>query len=136
MIADAFRRWKHARRIRAAEAEIAARSFTPAPHDLDAPLVVSLTSYGPRLAVVGKVIASLLRQTVRPDRVILWLEQGIKVPEGSLDDASMQFGKAHVKENPPHLIDHPLVGMDLPRPDRTGVLGDVIPAKREFFPGP
>ena len=63
MIADAFRRWKHARRIARAEAEIAARNFTPAPHDLGAPLVVSLTSYGPRLPVVGKVIASLLRQT-------------------------------------------------------------------------
>lgn len=75
MIADAFRRWKHARRIARAEAEIAARNFTPAPHDLGAPLVVSLTSYGPRLPVVGKVIASLLRQTVRPDRVILWLAE-------------------------------------------------------------
>ncbi len=75
MIAETFRRWKHARRIRAAEAEIAARSFTPAPHGLDAPLVVSLTSYGPRLGVVGRVLHSLLRQTVRADRVILWLTQ-------------------------------------------------------------
>ena len=75
MIAQAFRRWKHARRIRAAEAEIAARSFTPKPHGLDAPLVVSLTSFGPRLPVVGKVLQSLLRQTVRPDRVILWLTE-------------------------------------------------------------
>ena len=74
MIADAFRRWKHARRINAAAAEIAARSFTPAPHGLDAPLVVSLTSYGPRLQIVGKVLQSILRQTVRPDRVILWLD--------------------------------------------------------------
>lgn len=75
MIAEAFRRWKHTRRIRAAEAEIAARSFAPAPHGLDAPLIVSLTSFGPRLPVVGKVLQSLLRQTVRADRVILWLTE-------------------------------------------------------------
>ncbi|TXB68802.1 glycosyltransferase family 2 protein [Paracoccus aurantiacus] len=75
MIADAFRRWKHARRIRAFEAEIAARSFNPRPHGLDAPLIVSLTSYGPRLPTVSKVIASLLRQTVSADRVILWLDK-------------------------------------------------------------
>ena len=76
MIADAYRRWKHARRIRAAEAEIAARSFTPAPHDLDAPLVVSLTSYPARFGSLHLVLQSLLMQTVRPDRVILWLAAG------------------------------------------------------------
>ncbi|NHF71683.1 glycosyltransferase family 2 protein [Paracoccus xiamenensis] len=83
MIADAFRRWKHARRIRAAEAEIAARSFSPAPHGLNAPLVVSLTSYGPRLSVVGKVLQSLMRQTVAADRVILWLAEAdmAKLPQ-------------------------------------------------------
>ena len=73
MIADAFRRWKHARRIRAAEAEIASRDVASAPHGLDAPLVVSLTSYGARLLSAARVIASVSRQTVKPDRVILWL---------------------------------------------------------------
>lgn len=73
MIASAFRRWKHARRIRAAEAEIMARDLTPRPHGLDTPLIVSLTSYPPRFASLHLVLQSLLRQSVRADRVILWL---------------------------------------------------------------
>ncbi|WBU55569.1 glycosyltransferase [Paracoccus sediminicola] len=76
MIADVFRRWKHARRIVRAKAEIAGRDPRPgAPHWLDAPLIVSLTSYGARLAAAELVLASLLRQTVRADRVILWLDE-------------------------------------------------------------
>lgn len=74
MIADRFRRWKHARRIRAAEAEIASRDGHGRSHGLDAPLIVSLTSYGARLAAAEKVIASVTRQSVRADRVILWLD--------------------------------------------------------------
>ncbi|MFG6079470.1 glycosyltransferase family 2 protein [Paracoccus litorisediminis] len=76
MIADAFRRWKQSRRIRAAEAEIAARQITPRPHGLGAELVVSLTSYHARFASLHLVLQSLMRQTVRPDRVILWLDEG------------------------------------------------------------
>lgn len=75
MIADSLRRWKHARRISAARAELAARQPTLAPHGLDAPLIVSLTSYGARLSAVGPVIQSLLRQNVAPDRVVLWLSE-------------------------------------------------------------
>jgi hypothetical protein len=37
------------------------------------PVIVSLTSYGPRLSSVIICIETLLRQTVRPDRIILWL---------------------------------------------------------------
>jgi hypothetical protein len=43
------------------------------PHGLPAPLVVSLTSYGPRLASLHLTLKCLLRQSVRPDAVILWL---------------------------------------------------------------
>lgn len=75
MIADAFRRWKHARRIRAAEAEIMAREVSARPHGLDAPLVVSLTSYPPRFGSLHLVLRSLLAQSVRADRVILWLDE-------------------------------------------------------------
>ncbi|MFV0409166.1 MAG: glycosyltransferase family 2 protein [Paracoccus sp. (in: a-proteobacteria)] len=84
MIANAFRSWKHARRIKAARAEIAGRSFTPRPHGLDAPLVVSLTSYGARLDAAALVLASVMRQTVRADRVILWLDEADmdRLPEG------------------------------------------------------
>lgn len=39
-----------------------------------APVVVSLTSYGPRLATVHLAIESIGRGSVRPRRLILWLE--------------------------------------------------------------
>ena len=46
-------------------------------------IIVSLTSYPGRIEIVPGVIASLLRQTYKPDRIILWL--GIeKFPERKL----------------------------------------------------
>ncbi|MEA5453396.1 hypothetical protein SPF06_01550 [Sinomonas sp. JGH33] len=39
-----------------------------------APLAVSLTSYGERLATVGHTIESIARGTVRPKRLILWVD--------------------------------------------------------------
>lgn len=45
-------------------------------HGLPAPLVVSLTSYPPRYPTLHLTIKSLLDQTVRPDRIILWLAHG------------------------------------------------------------
>lgn len=44
-------------------------------HELDAPLVVTLTSYPPRFPTLGKTLRSVLDQTVRPDRTILWLTE-------------------------------------------------------------
>lgn len=76
MIGAAFRRWKQARRIRAAEAEIMARPGGARPHGLPAPLVVSLTSYPARFAGLHLVLRSILTQGVAADRVILWLDQG------------------------------------------------------------
>ncbi|MTH76220.1 glycosyltransferase family 2 protein [Paracoccus aestuariivivens] len=76
MIGAAFRRWKHARRIRLAESEIMARDLSARPHGLNAPLVISLTSYPPRFASLHLVLRSLLAQTVRADRVIVWLDEG------------------------------------------------------------
>lgn len=77
MIAAAFRRWKHARREARALAEIAARPDAPGrPHGLDAPLVVSLTSYPARFGTLAPTLRTLLRQDVQPDRVILWLDPG------------------------------------------------------------
>ncbi|WBU64481.1 glycosyltransferase family 2 protein [Paracoccus aerodenitrificans] len=75
MIADRFRQWKHRRRIARARAEIATRDSHAAPHGLDAPLVVSLTSYRPRFPALEMVLASLLRQSVAPDRIMLWLAE-------------------------------------------------------------
>ncbi len=45
------------------------------PHGLPAPLMVSLTSYGPRFPVLHLTLRSLLRQTVAPDQILLWIAQ-------------------------------------------------------------
>jgi hypothetical protein len=44
-----------------------------APHGLPGELIVSLTSYPPRFGVVHLTLRSILNQTVRPDRIILWV---------------------------------------------------------------
>ncbi|MFT4014711.1 MAG: glycosyltransferase family 2 protein [Paracoccus sp. (in: a-proteobacteria)] len=76
MIAAAFRDWKQARRIRAAQAEIMARPGRGRAHGLKGPLVVSLTSYPARFAGLHLVLRSILTQSVAADRVILWLDAG------------------------------------------------------------
>ena len=77
VIRDAFRRFKHRRREARALAEIAARPDRPGrPHGLPAPLIVSLTSHAARFATLAPTLQALLRQTVQPDRVILWLDEG------------------------------------------------------------
>jgi hypothetical protein len=45
------------------------------PHNLPSELIVSLTSYPRRFPILDFAIRSLLNQTVRPDRVILWLAE-------------------------------------------------------------
>ncbi len=45
----------------------------PRPHALPETLVVSLTSYPPRFPTLAKTLRSLLRQTIRPDRMVLWI---------------------------------------------------------------
>lgn len=49
------------------------RPVAARPHGLPAPLVVSLTSYPPRFGTLASTLKSLLMQTVRPDRLILWV---------------------------------------------------------------
>lgn len=46
------------------------------PHGLPGELVVSLTSYPKRFPTLAKTLKSLLDQTVKPDRTVLWLAQG------------------------------------------------------------
>lgn len=43
------------------------------PHRLSAPLIVSLTSYPARYSILSYTLRSLLRQTVKADRTILWV---------------------------------------------------------------
>lgn len=75
MIRDAFRRFKQRRRQARALAEIDGRPDRAGrPHGLPAPLIVSLTSYRARFATLAPTLRALMRQTVQPDRVILWLD--------------------------------------------------------------
>ncbi|MFD2843083.1 glycosyltransferase family protein [Paracoccus cavernae] len=77
MIGDVLRRWKHARRIAQAKAEILARPVAAgAAHGLPARLVVSLTSYPARFASLHLTLRSLLAQSLQPDEVVLWLDAG------------------------------------------------------------
>lgn len=83
MISGAFRAFKYRRRLARAKAEIAARPATAdQPHGLPGPLVVSLTSYPARFDTLDLTLQGILRQTVRPDRVILWIaeEDRAKLP--------------------------------------------------------
>ncbi len=72
-LAQAFRRAKLQWRARRATAEIARRPATHRPHGLNRRLIVSLTSYPARFDVLALTLTGLLRQTVRPDAVVLWL---------------------------------------------------------------
>lgn len=68
-----FRTLKRRLRVARARREVEARCVAPIPHGLDRPLILSLTSYPPRFGVLALTLTALLRQTVRPDRTILWL---------------------------------------------------------------
>ena len=72
----AFRRAKLHWRARRARAEIAGRATQGHPHGLARGLVVSLTSYPARFDVLALTLAGLLRQSLRPDAVVLWLARG------------------------------------------------------------
>nr|WP_299360266.1 glycosyltransferase [uncultured Paracoccus sp.] len=74
MIARALRQWKRSRRLSRYEAEIGGRPADGQPHGLRAPLIVSLTSYPARFRALHLVLRSLVTQSVRADRVILWLD--------------------------------------------------------------
>ncbi len=55
------------------------------PYNLDISVTVSLTSYPARIKVVPEVIKSIFNQTVKPDRVLLWLaEEQFSEKEASL----------------------------------------------------
>lgn len=47
--------------------------FVQTPHTLSGELIISLTSYTPRFTTILPTLQCLLTQSVKPDRVILWL---------------------------------------------------------------
>lgn len=73
------RQWWQRQRLRhlTRRAEAAVASFptlrSRQAHGLGAPLILTLTSYPPRFATLDKTLRSLLDQTIRPDRTILWI---------------------------------------------------------------
>ncbi|MBK4216366.1 glycosyltransferase family 2 protein [Paracoccus caeni] len=84
MIGDLFRQFKHRRRLARAISDLAARPLNQGrAHSLPGPLIVSLTSYSARFGTLALTLRGLLGQTVRPDRVILWLDEGdeTRLPE-------------------------------------------------------
>lgn len=66
---NAVRAWVEYRRYR--------RRFTSSQprrlHTMPGELIVSLTSYPPRFATLAYTLKSLLHQTTRPDRIVLWI---------------------------------------------------------------
>ena len=45
----------------------------PKPHDLPGPLIISLTSYAPRFPTLPLTLRCLLSQTMKPDKIMLWI---------------------------------------------------------------
>lgn len=70
--------WTTSARARQAMAAVARFPRHPrAPlHGLPAPLIVSLTSYPPRFPYLLPTLKSLLDQTIRPDKIMLWIAHG------------------------------------------------------------
>lgn len=55
-------------------------------------LIVTLTSYPPRIPFVHKTIETLLNQTIKPDKLILWLaEEQFPLKEEELPDALLKL---------------------------------------------
>jgi hypothetical protein len=69
----AFRAFKHRRRIARALETLEQPVPEAAPHGMDTPLVVSLTSYRPRFDHLALTLRCLTQQSVRPDQIILWI---------------------------------------------------------------
>jgi hypothetical protein len=72
-----------AHRKQALKALAAAPPYPKLPHGLAGELIVSLTSYPARFETLSLTIASLVRQTVRHDRLVLWLtaDDASSIPE-------------------------------------------------------
>ena len=77
MISNWIRGFKQRQRQKRAISDIDSRSvMRGAAHGLPAPLIVSLTSYPARYGTLSWTLRALLRQSVQPDKVILWLDKG------------------------------------------------------------
>lgn len=64
-------KWRH--RIRSCKQELSTRQVSAQSHGLDAPLVVSLTSFPPRFPQLHLTLQCLLKQSISADETILWI---------------------------------------------------------------
>lgn len=71
-----FRKLRRRIRVSRAKLDIMTRRVREVPHGLPTPLIVSLTSYPSRYGSLKLTLKSLMRQSVTPDAVILWLDEG------------------------------------------------------------
>ncbi len=83
-------------------------------HNLPAPLIVSLTSYPPRFGSLHLTLRSLLHQSVRPDRVILWIAH------------------ADISRLPKTVIDLEKDGLEIRAADDTRSYKKILPALDAF----
>jgi hypothetical protein len=82
-LSNKVRKFRKAFRLQHSFKELQERivSFDPSrqkPHGLPKPLVVSLTSYPARFGTLSLTLNSILTQTVRPDKVLLWISENDK----------------------------------------------------------
>jgi hypothetical protein len=103
--------------VRDVKAELAVAAFHRAdqkPHGLPGLLIVTLTSYPPRYPTLYKTLRSLLMQSVRADRTILWIS-------GEASDL------------PPDVLELCAFGLELRSCDELRSYKKIIPAL-ELFP--
>lgn len=70
------RRWPSAQRRMLRRAILREEPARRRGHDLPGELIVSLTSYPPRFGTLDLTLLCLLRQSLRPDRITLWIAHG------------------------------------------------------------
>lgn len=112
---QAFRAFKHQRRVKRAMASLNRPAPQPSPHGLDTPLIVSLTSYRPRFTHLSLTLRCLLRQSIQADKIILWISeedmQYLPADVLVLKDAGVMIGTTEntrsYKKILPTLRDHP-----------------------------
>jgi len=109
-----FRKFKARTRQRAAYLDVALRRPRSRPHGLDTPLIVSLTSYPSRYATLVHTLRALLRQTVRPDMTILWIE------------------KDHQDQLPSEILDLKTRGLSIGTGEKIRSYNKIIPVLREY----
>lgn len=84
------------------------------PHSLPKPLIVSLTSYPPRYPTLALTLRSILRQTVKADRTILWVAH------------------ADFESLPLEVLDLQSRGLEIRRTDDTRSYKKILPALDSF----